>query len=239
MANCTNKCSSSDLKFSYIFNSQPSTFEEANAICQKSNGTLAKELNRTDYTLINACCNTAQRFRIGLVSNSTCNGARPYFWVGNPANCVGQGDLRSFKNFNNSICQTASIYIGGSRKFPQILNAKLNYCNKRLPFICQRPITQRSIVIKTGSTATSTTGSTPGAAAALSLPAIIGVAVGLLILLHLILRLLFWRSKKRNKINHQFSGRSSDFSKFQKHIVSNPENQNQRIVSRLVSMLRY
>ena len=70
---------------------------------------------------------------------------------------------------------------------PRILKAKLNYCNKKLSFIYQRPITQESIVIKTGSTATSTTGSTPGAAAALSLiPAIIGVAVGLLILLLLV-----------------------------------------------------
>ena len=236
MANCSKTCSSSDLKFIYIFVSQNRTFAEANTICQKSNGTLAKELNRIDYVGINSCCSSTQRFRIGLVSNSTCNDTHPYFWVGNPTNCVDKGDLKILSNFSNSTCQTASININRFRSASNGLNAKLNDCNRNMPFICQRPNALRSLVTKNGSITASTTGSTPAAAAALSLPAIIGVAVGLLILLLLVFSLLFWRCKKRNKINHQVSGRSSNFSNLQKNIVSNPENQNQQIVLRLVSM---
>ena len=125
MTNCTNTCSLSSLKIIYIFNSRPSSCEGANAICQESNGTLAKELNRTDYTLINSCCKKRQRFRIGLVSNSTCNGTRPCFWVGSPANCVDQGDLKKIGPANHSNCQTVSINIGGSSDASQNSQSKI------------------------------------------------------------------------------------------------------------------
>ena len=235
MSNCTNRCASSSLNFTYNFNSPPTTFEEANVFCEESNGTLAKELNTTDYTLMNYCCRTAQtqRFKVGLVSNRTCYHTHPYFWVGSIAICVDKRDFKFVGPSSSNTCQTASIKIGGSQSASNVLNAKLNDCNESLPFICERPNIQQSIIEASNATNIS------GLTVVLGFPEIIGVAVGSFITMLLVLCFLFPLYMANRRANSQVSSRKSpDALKFQKNSSGNAESQEHDVGSRLVGIIR-
>ena len=107
--------------------------ENAQRMCQKNGGSLAKHLDERVAKNLNKCCQNGGQYRIGLIADEVCNGATPFRWIGE----YSCRDSSPWKNINPWFkCQTISIsllyYIEG-----RLPNASLQECETNTNYICQ------------------------------------------------------------------------------------------------------
>ena len=126
--------------------------ENAQRMCQKNGGSLAKHLDERVAKNLNKCCQNGGQYRIGLIADEVCNGATPFRWIGE----YSCRDSSPWKNINPWFkCQTISIsllyYIEG-----RLPDALLEECETNTNYICQY-----SLQITTPVVTTATTSPTP------------------------------------------------------------------------------